>query len=101
MINLTDTGLRARRAARTLALAPTERKNAALDAIATALLERADEVLAANAIDVERGRAAGLSASLIDRMLLTQARLRSIAEDTRNVVRLPDPVGEQFDHNVL
>src|SRR4051812_43753630 len=101
MINLNDIGMRARRAARSLALAPTERKNAALTAIASALLERADEVLAANAIDLERGRAAGLSASLLDRMLLTKARLASIAEDTRNVVQLPDPVGEQFDRNVL
>src|SRR3954447_14006170 len=101
MLNLTDIGTRARRAARILALAPTERKNAALDAIATALLDRAAEVLAANAIDVERGRAAGLSAALLDRMLLTQARLEQIAEVTRNVVLLPDPVGEQLDHNVL
>src|SRR5689334_11809037 len=73
MINLIDMGQRARRAARTLALTPTERKNAALEAIASALLENADAVLAANAIDLERGRAAGLSASLLDRMLLTQA----------------------------
>src|SRR5215213_930988 len=101
MLNLNDMGAHARRAARTLALTPTECKNAALDAIATALLEHADAVLAANAIDLERGRAAGLSDSLLDRMLLTQARLENIAADTRTVAQLPDPVGEQFDHNVL
>src|SRR5215212_8066753 len=101
MLNLNDMGARARRAARTLALTPTERKNAALEAVATALLAHADMVLAANAIDLERGRAAGLADSLLDRMLLTQARLENIAADTRNVAHLLDPVGEQFDHNVL
>jgi glutamate-5-semialdehyde dehydrogenase len=101
MTNLNDMGQRAHRAARALALAPTERKNAALEAIAATLLERAGEVLAANAIDLERGRAAGLSSSLLDRMLLNEARLAGIAADTRSVATLPDPVGEQFDHNVL
>jgi glutamate-5-semialdehyde dehydrogenase len=101
MLNLNDMGARARRAARTLALTPTERKNAALEAIATALLQHADAVLAANVIDLERGRAAGLADALLDRMLLTQARLEMIAADARNVAELPDPVGQQFDHNLL
>ena len=101
MLDLNDMGARARRAARALALTPTERKNAALEAIAAALLDRMGEVLEANAIDLERGRDAGLSSSLLDRMLLTPARLEGIAADTRNVAQLPDPVGEQFDHRVL
>ena len=101
MNDLNNLGQRARRAARSLSLVPTERKNAALEAIAAALLERAGEVLAANAIDMERGSAAGMSASLLDRMLLTEARLASIAADTRSVARLPDPVGEAFENTVL
>jgi glutamate-5-semialdehyde dehydrogenase len=101
MLDLNDMGQRARRAARTLALAPTERKNAALEAIAAALLAHADAVLQANALDLERGRAAGLADALLDRMLLTPARLEAIAADARNVAQLPDPVGEQFDHNLL
>jgi glutamate-5-semialdehyde dehydrogenase len=101
VIDLNDMGQRARRAARTLALASTEQKNAALHAIAAALAERGAEVLAANQADLEHGRAAGLSESLLDRMLLTEARLEAIAADTRNVAQLPDPVGEQFDHDVL
>jgi len=101
MLDLNDMGARARRAARALALAPTDRKNAALEAIAAALLEHAGEVLAANAIDVERGRAAGLSPALLDRMLLTQARLEGIAADARNVAQLPDPVGERFEQATL
>jgi glutamate-5-semialdehyde dehydrogenase len=101
MLDLNDMGQRARRAARTLALAPTERKNAALEVIATALVAHVADVLAANAIDMERGRAAGLSDALLDRMLLTKARLESIAADTRSVAGLADPVGEQFEHSVL
>src|SRR5690348_15819418 len=101
MINLNVTGSHANRDAHALALAPTEQKNAALEAIAAALLEHAGEVRAANAIDVEREQAAGLSESLLDRMLLTLARLEGMAGDTRNVVRLPDPVGEQFDQATL
>jgi len=101
MLDLNDMGARARRAARALALTPTDRKNSALEAIAAALLEHAGEVLAANAIDVERGRAAGLSPALLDRMLLTQARLEGIAADARNVAQLPDPVGERFEQATL
>ncbi len=101
MLDMNDMGARARRAARALALTPTDRKNAALEAIAAALLEHAGEVLAANAIDVERGRAAGLSPALLDRMLLTQARLEGIAADARNVAQLPDPVGERFEQATL
>ncbi len=101
MLDLADMGARARRAARALALTPTDRKNVALEAIAAALLEHADEVLNANAIDLERGRAAGQAAALLDRMLLTQARLEGIAADARNVAKLPDPVGERFEQATL
>ncbi len=101
MINLNDIGVRARQAARVLALTPTDRKNAALEAIAAALLEHSDEILSANTIDLERGRAVGLADSLLDRMLLTQARLENIAADARNVANLPDPVGERFEQTTL
>jgi glutamate-5-semialdehyde dehydrogenase len=101
MLDLNDMGARARRAARALALTSTERKNAALHAIADALRDNMATVLAANALDLERGRDAGLSAALLDRMLLTPERLASIAADTRSVAQLPDPVGEQFDRSVL
>ncbi len=101
MIDLNTMGKNARVAGRALALVSTERKNAALEAIAQALLAHADEVLEANARDMEQGRAAGLSDALLDRMLLTQARLESIANDTRNVARLPDPVGERYEATTL
>jgi glutamate-5-semialdehyde dehydrogenase len=101
--NLEMLGARARAAARKLARASTAQKNAALEALAAALTDpaRTTALLEANALDVEAGRAAGLSPSLLDRMLLDEKRLASIAADTRTVARLPDPVGEQFDHALL
>jgi glutamate-5-semialdehyde dehydrogenase len=97
MIDLIDMGQQARKAARTLALTSTEKKNAALHTIAAALQSHAGEILEANAVDIERGRAAGLSESLIDRMLITPQRLDSFAADVRNVAALPDPVGERYE----
>ncbi len=101
MTTITEMGRRARRAGRALALAPTEQKNAALQVIARALRERADDIVQANAADTERGRAAGLSASLLDRLLLTRQRIEAIAADVEQVVRLPDPIGEAFERVTL
>ena len=101
MTDLNDMGRRARKSARVLALARAEQKNAALAAIARALRGHADEVLAANAADVERGRAAGLSAALLDRLLLTEQRLDGIAADVERVAQLPDPVGAVFESGTL
>jgi glutamate-5-semialdehyde dehydrogenase len=99
--NLEELGRRAKAAARGLAVAPTEQKNAALDAIAGALLDDQAAILAANAADLDAARAAGTSGSLLDRMTLSPARLAAIAGDTRAVMRLPDPVGGRFDERVL
>jgi glutamate-5-semialdehyde dehydrogenase len=91
----------AKRAARKLATASTEVKNAALNALADALLEHQDEILEANASDVERGRADGLSPTVLDRLTLTAERLAGIAKDTRAVALLPDPVGEVMEMRTL
>jgi glutamate-5-semialdehyde dehydrogenase len=101
MINLEQMGQRARVAARRLAQIPTAQKNVALEAIARALGEQTEALLRANALDMERGRAAGISDALLDRMLLTEQRLAGIAADVRNVARLPDPTGEVFDTTTL
>jgi glutamate-5-semialdehyde dehydrogenase len=85
---------RAREAARVLRTLPTETKDAALTAMAEALLERADEVLAANAADVEAAAADGTPASLLDRLRLDPARLAGVADALRHLVSLPDPVGD-------
>ncbi len=70
------------------------RKNEGLCAIADALLSHTDEILAANALDLEAGRANGLNEGLLDRLALTPARIAGIAEGCRQVAALPDPVGE-------
>ncbi|MFT4036105.1 MAG: glutamate-5-semialdehyde dehydrogenase [Patulibacter sp.] len=84
----------ARAAAADLADLPTATKNRALHAIADALVAHTREILAANAGDLDDGRAAGLSAALIDRLTLTPERIAAIAEQTRDIAALPDPVGE-------
>jgi glutamate-5-semialdehyde dehydrogenase len=87
-------GRRARAAARALAKAPSALKNAGLLAMADELQADEAAILAANARDVERGRAAGLSAAMLDRLALNPKRLAAMAEGIRQVAALPDPVGE-------
>ena len=72
------------------------RKNEGLTAIADALLVHTEEIIAANALDIEAGRANGLNDGLIDRLTLTPARIEGIAEGCRQVAALPDPVGEML-----
>ena len=81
---------RARAAAPALAAAAPETKNRALEAIAARLIECADDILAANALDVS---AADLGPVMIDRLTLTAARIEAMAAGVRDVVALPDPVG--------
>jgi glutamate-5-semialdehyde dehydrogenase len=77
-------------------LAPLARKDkdAALLAMADALVASTDRVLAANAEDVEAGRASGTTEALLDRLSLTAARVAAMADGLRHVATLPDPVGE-------
>ena len=81
-------------AARSLRGATSGAKNALLVAIADALEDQRGAILEANARDVEDGRASGMKEGLIDRLLLTEERISSIAAATRQVATLPDPVGE-------
>ena len=86
--------LQARAAARALAALDTDTKNAALEAIADALVARTDEIVAANGQDMQEGRANGLTEALLDRLALDPARIAAIADGTRAIAALPDPVGE-------
>src|SRR5688500_8551741 len=95
--SVTDLALAAKAAARRLATVDSATKDAALLAIADALEARTAEILAANARDLDAGRAAGLSAALMDRLSLDAGRIRSIADGTRAIAALPDPVGEVVD----
>jgi glutamate-5-semialdehyde dehydrogenase len=94
-------GQAARRAAKTLARTSTEVKNRALRNIARLLVERQEEVLAANREDMEQARAMGLGEAVLDRLVLSPQKLEAIARDVENVALLPDPVGEVFDMRTL
>jgi glutamate-5-semialdehyde dehydrogenase len=96
-VTLEQQGRRAKAAARTLATASTEAKDAALLAAADLLLERADEIVEANAVDVARAEEAGTTATVVDRLRLTRDRVGGMAAGLRNVATLPDPVGSVVD----
>jgi glutamate-5-semialdehyde dehydrogenase len=85
---------RARVAARALALATRAEKDAALTAVGDALVTHETIVLAANAEDVERAEADGTSPGIVDRLRLDSGRLAAMADGLRQLVALPDPVGE-------
>ena len=87
-------GARAKAAARTVATASTEAKDAALLAGADLLEQHAGDVLAANARDVEREEAGGMAQGLLDRLRLSPERIAAMAGGLRQVAALPDPVGE-------
>jgi glutamate-5-semialdehyde dehydrogenase len=84
----------ARVASRRLALLTRADKDAALKALADALDAATDRIVAANAEDLERGRASGMAQGLLDRLALDPARVAGVARALRDVAALPDPVGE-------
>ncbi|HUF32949.1 MAG TPA: glutamate-5-semialdehyde dehydrogenase [Acidimicrobiales bacterium] len=87
-------GRRAQAASRTLAMASAEAKDAALLAAADLLEQRCDDVLTANAVDVERAVGAGTPATVVDRLRLDDVRVAGMAAGLRQVASLPDPVGQ-------
>jgi glutamate-5-semialdehyde dehydrogenase len=99
--SVADTCAAAKRAARALAQLDSAVKDAALHAIAAALLERADEVLAANEHDMQAGREADIGDALLDRLRLDDTRLSAIAQAVRQIAALADPVGEVIDGHRL
>lgn len=90
---MAEIGRKAREAARPLATASAEAKNAALLAMADAILRDEAAILAANALDMKNGEEADLSAAVMDRLKLTPARIRDMAEGVRAIAALEDPVG--------
>jgi glutamate-5-semialdehyde dehydrogenase len=97
---INDMGHRARVASSILAQAPTEQKAAALRAAARALRAAEADILAANATDVARGEANGLSPAMLDRLKLDPKRLEGVASGLESVAGLPDPVGQIIDESV-
>ncbi len=96
--NLADS---ARKAARTLLTASYQDRSNALGAIAAALLLHSSRIVAANALDIARGKSEQMAASLIDRLLLTPERITAIANAVRKVAALPNPLGRTLRESVL
>ena len=94
MKTLIESAAAAKAAGMAVAQLTTEQKNAALLAMADALEDRCAEVLAANAADMERERANGMSPDMLDRLMLNEKRVADMALGLRQVAELPDPVGE-------
>ncbi len=103
MVNLQDymsrIGKQARDAAQILARTPTINKNNALEAIAQKIEQQHDSLVAANAKDLEAGKAKGLDAALLDRLALNDSRIANMIEGLRQMITLPDPIGEITDLN--
>ena len=91
----------AKEASRRMAYLSTEIKNEALGNIADDLLAKKDGILAANRQDYDEASAAGMNAAMLDRLLLTEERLKAMAQDVMAVATLPDPVGEISEMRTL
>ena len=101
MLDLNTIGAKAKAAAAELAALRAPEKNAALRAMADAILQSEEEILSANANDVDAARAKGTPEPLIDRLALNEARLNSMAKGMRDVAELPDPVGRLLGGGTL
>jgi len=98
---LEEKGRAAKAASRKLPFLSTAVKNKALLNIAEALIDKRDEILAANKIDYAEAKASGMSEAMLDRLMLSPSRLEGIAQDTKTVAALPDPVGEVLEMRTL
>ena len=94
-------GKAAKVASHHMAYLSTEVKNKALHNISDDLLLKKSEILAANQVDYKEAEVSGMSAAMLDRLMLTSERLEAIAGDVLAVAALPDPVGEIFDMRTL
>lgn len=93
-MELLEIGKRAKEAALKIGNLGTNEKNSALCAVADALEERAQEIIRANELDLENGRNHGMPGGLLDRLMLSETRIRQMADGLRQVASLPDPIGE-------
>lgn len=92
-LTIRDMAEAAREASRRLRNCGEKEKNLGLEAMARGLMERQDELIRENALDVASARDAGLPAAMIDRLILNEARIKEMAAAVREVASLPDPVG--------
>ncbi|MCR5143787.1 MAG: glutamate-5-semialdehyde dehydrogenase [Lachnospiraceae bacterium] len=92
--NLLELGKNAKAASRAVAKLSTNKKNEALIAVAEALISNTEALIRANELDMENGRKNGMAEGLLDRLLLTPARIEQMAEGLRQISDLEDPIGE-------
>lgn len=92
--------IQAKQASRILALATEEQKNNTLLTLAKLIDSNHTKIIEANAKDVEEAKANGMTEALIDRLILSQDRLKAIASDLQNIVKLNDPIGELFEDHL-
>lgn len=98
---LQQLGIAAKQAAFELSQSTSKQKDFALNTIADLLILNSDHILIANQKDVQLAKESGLSDAIIDRLLLTEERLKTIAKDVLNVMELKDPIGEMIDGYTL
>ena len=96
-----ELALTARKAGRTLSTATGAERKAALYAIAEAIEKRSDEIVTANAVDIERAKSDEMHPQMQDRLLLNASRVAGIANGARLVADLPDPLGQVLRHSTL
>ena len=94
MISLEELGRKAKKASREMNRLGVTEKNKGLEAVAEALEAGCDRLLRENCLDVEKAKESGMKESLVDRLTLTEQRIRGMAEGIRQIVALADPVGE-------
>ena len=97
MINLTELGQKAVTAKFALQKLTTKEKNDALIHVAKSLVKETDKLIEANAVDIKAGEEKGMHSGLLDRLRLTEERIRAMAEGLIQVTELPDPIGEVLE----
>ena len=97
MINLTELGQKAVTAKYALQKLTTKEKNEALIHVAKSLVKETDKLIEANAVDIKAGEEKGMHSGLLDRLRLTEERIRAMAEGLIQVTELPDPIGEVLE----
>lgn len=98
---LEQKGKAAKAASKKLAFLSTEVKNKALLNIAEGLIDKQDEILAANKADYDKAKASGMGEAMLDRLMLSSSRLQGMSQDVKTVASLPDPVGEMIEMRTL
>ncbi|CAB4885279.1 unannotated protein [freshwater metagenome] len=101
VVLIADLAHAARTAARSLSTATGSQRKAALEAIATALIERSNEILAANELDMASARSENMHPQMQDRLLLTTSRVEGMADGARQVAALEDPLGRTLKESTL